>query len=160
MTNEVNQEYDIPSPLNPGQFTCAVCVATWNDKITGALLNGALAALKSAGVPDANVSVLHVPGSVELVNAAALAIEKLKPDAVVVLGCVIRGETPHFDYVCQSVTQGVTALNAKGGTPVIFGLVTTENLLQAQERAGGRLGNKGTEAACAAIAMSNLHANI
>lgn len=160
MTNEVNQEYDIPSPLNPGLFRCAVCVATWNEMITGALLNDAMSALKSAGVPDANVSVLRVPGSVELVNAAALAINKIKPDAVIVLGCVIRGETPHFDYVCQSVTQGVTALNAKGGTPVIFGLVTTENLLQAQERAGGRLGNKGTEAACAAIAMSNLHASI
>ena len=101
--------------------------------------------------------MLHVPGSVELVNAAALAINAYNPSAVIILGCVIRGETPHFDYVCQSVTQGTTMLNARGGTPVIFGLITTENMQQALDRAGGRLGNKGSEAAAAAIAMANLH---
>lgn len=157
MTNEVNQDYEIATPKDAASFTCAVCVATWNNEITSKLLEGALSAFKQKGVPDANIRVFSVPGSVELVNAAAFAAKSLKPDAVIVLGCVIRGETPHFDYVCESVTQGVTLLNVQGDTPVIFGLVTTENLLQAQERAGGRLGNKGTEAASAAIAMANLH---
>ncbi|MCM1005592.1 MAG: 6,7-dimethyl-8-ribityllumazine synthase [Prevotella sp.] len=160
MTNEANQNYEVATPADARKFRCAVCVATWNEDITGSLLQGALEAFKLKGVPQENVTVIRVPGSVELVNAAAFAINTLKPDAVVVLGCVIRGETPHFDYVCESVTQGVTLLNAKGETPVIFGLVTTENLLQAQERAGGRLGNKGTEAASAAIAMANIHATI
>lgn len=157
MTNEVNQEYELPFLANPQKFKCAVCVATWNEEITGALLNGALQALRLSGVPESNINVIRVPGSVELVNAAAFAMNRYNPSAVVVLGCVIRGETPHFDYVCQSVTQGVTMLNARGETPVIFGLVTTENLLQAQERAGGRLGNKGTEAVAAAITMAAMH---
>lgn len=157
MTNEANQDYEIPALLNPESFSCAICVASWNEEITGPLLKGAVDALKSRGVTTDHIHVLPVPGSVELVNAAAMAMNRFTLDAVIVLGCVIRGETPHFDYVCQSVTQGVTMLNAKGETPVIFGLVTTENLLQAQERAGGRLGNKGTEAAAAAIAMANLH---
>ena len=113
--------------------------------------------LAEAGICQDAIHVLHVPGSVELVNAAALAINAYNPSAVIILGCVIRGETPHFDYVCQSVTQGTTMLNARGGTPVIFGLITTENMQQALDRAGGRLGNKGSEAAAAAIAMANLH---
>lgn len=157
MTNEANQNYEIATPADAASFRCCVCVASWNEDITEPLLNGALDAFAQKGIPQQNITVIRVPGSVELVNAAAFAINAYKPDAVVVLGCVIRGETPHFDYVCQSVTQGVTLLNAKGETPVIFGLVTTENLLQAQERAGGRLGNKGTEAASAAIAMANMH---
>ena len=157
MTNEANQDYEIATPIDAASFRCTVCVASWNENITEPLLQGALNAFAQKGVPSQNIKVIRVPGSVELVNAAAFAINAHKPDAVVVLGCVIRGETPHFDYVCQSVTQGVTLLNAKGETPVIFGLVTTENLLQAQERAGGRLGNKGTEAASAAIAMANMH---
>lgn len=157
MTNEAEQDYEIPALPHPEKFTCAICVADWNSDITVPLLDGALGAFRQIGVPEDNVHVLHVPGSVELVNAAAFALGRYNPDAVVVLGCVIRGETPHFDYVCQSVTQGVTMLNARGGAPVIFGLVTTENLLQAQERAGGRLGNKGTEAAAAAIAMAKMH---
>lgn len=157
MTNEANQNYEIATPMNADTFTCVVCVAAWNEDITEPLLQGALSAFKQKGISESNITVIRVPGSVELVNAAAFALRELRPDAVVVLGCVIRGETPHFDYVCQSVTQGVTALNAQGGAPVIFGLVTTENHLQAQERAGGRLGNKGTEAASAAIAMANMH---
>lgn len=157
MTNEAEQDYEIPALPDPEDFSCAVCVATWNEEITTPLLEGALGAFRLRGVSEANIRVLRVPGSVELVNAAAFAIDRYRPSAVVVLGCVIRGETPHFDYVCQSVTQGVTMLNARGETPVIFGLVTTENLLQAQERAGGRLGNKGTEAAAAAISMALMH---
>lgn len=157
MTNEANQQFEIPYLPNPATFTCTIVVATWNSDITEPLLNGALYAFNKARVPADNIRVIRVPGSVELVNAAAMALNRYKPSAVIVLGCVIRGETPHFDYVCQSVTQGVTLLNSRGETPVIFGLVTTENLLQAQERAGGRLGNKGTEAAAAAIQMALIH---
>ena len=157
MTNEAMQDYEVPALPNPEDFSVAVCVASWNEDITNPLLEGALGAFRLRGVSEDHIHVVRVPGSVELVNAAAWSIGRHKPSAVVVLGCVIRGETPHFDYVCQSVTQGVTLLNAKGETPVIFGLVTTENQLQAQERAGGRLGNKGTEAAAAAISMALMH---
>lgn len=157
MTNEAMQDYEVPALPNPEDFSVAVCVASWNEDITNPLLEGALGAFRLRGVSGDHIHVVRVPGSVELVNAAAWSIGRYKPSAVVVLGCVIRGETPHFDYVCQSVTQGVTLLNAKGETPVIFGLVTTENQLQAQERAGGRLGNKGTEAAAAAISMALMH---
>lgn len=157
MTNEANQQLEVQTLANPESFTCAIAVASWNAHITEPLLRGALDVLAKAGVSDKQITVMRVPGSVELVNAAALAVNSLHPSAVIVLGCVIRGETPHFDYVCESVTQGTTLLNAQGKTPVIFGLITTENEQQALDRAGGRLGNKGSEAAAAAIAMANLH---
>ncbi len=99
-----------------------------------------------------------MPGTVELVNAAAMALTHM-PDlkAIILLGCVIRGDTPHFDYVCQIVSQGTAELNARGDAPVIFGVLTVENQQQALDRAGGALGNKGAEAAVAAIHMANLH---
>ena len=101
--------------------------------------------------------VQHVPGTVELTYAAARMIEEYADmDAIVVIGCVIQGDTPHFDYVCQSVTQGVTILNAQGNVPVIFSVLTTLNKQQALDRAGGRLGNKGVEGAYTAIRMANL----
>jgi len=131
-------------------------VADWNSHITEALLQGAIETFSRAGVSRNALTVTHVPGSVELVYGAALAIKRENPDAVIVLGCVIKGDTPHFDYVCQSVTQGVTMLNTRGEVPVIFGLLTTLTERQAKERAGGTLGNKGSEAAVTAIAMANL----
>lgn len=157
MTNEANQPFEVPALLNPDTFACTIVVAQWNSHITTPLLDGALQVLKEAGVAEDAIRILNVPGSVELVNAAAMALHRYRDSAVIVLGCVIRGETPHFDYVCQSVTQGVTMLNCKGETPVIFGLVTTENEQQALDRAGGRLGNKGAEAAATALAMANMH---
>lgn len=143
-------------PNHPDKFRVSIIVAQWNAHITDALLQGALETLSRAGVPSKAISVMHVPGSVELTYGAALAINTQTPDAVIVLGCVIKGDTPHFDYVCSSVTQGVTTLNTQGKVPVIFGLLTTLTERQAQERAGGTLGNKGAEAAAAAIAMANL----
>ena len=95
----------------------------------------------------------HVPGTVELTYAASKMVHSGRYDAVIVFGCVIRGGTPHFDYVCDSVTQGVAMLNAEGKVPVIFGVLTTDDEQQAIDRAGGVLGNKGTEAAEAAIKM-------
>lgn len=147
---------DIPRPLKGDSFRCAIVVAEWNAHVTEALLRGAIEVLRDAGVAEENIHVHHVPGSVELVYGARVVIDALEPDAVITIGCVIRGDTPHFDYVCESATQGVTALNVEGKSAVIFGVLTVDTEQQAIDRAGGVLGNKGAEAAVAAIKMSNL----
>lgn len=134
-----------------------IVTAEWNSDITFSLRDGAVETLKKAGVDPGKIKCLHVPGTVELVNAAALTVKGGDAAAVIVIGCVIRGDTPHFDYVCSIAAQGVALLNAEGKAPVIFGVLTVENLQQAQERAGGILGNKGSEAAAAAVSMANLH---
>lgn len=131
----------------------AIVAAEWNSKITDALLQGAIERLHDEGYPDSCADVFRVPGTVELTFAASRLIDTDMYDAIIVLGCVIRGDTSHFDYVCQSVTQGITTLNATGNVPVIFGVLTTDNEQQALDRAGGRLGNKGAEAAECAIKM-------
>lgn len=128
----------------------AIVAAEWNGHITGALTHGATELLDAQGV---GYRVYHVPGAVELTYAASRLSELGKYDAVIVFGCVIRGGTPHFDYVCQSVTQGITMLNSDCDIPVIFGVLTVDNEQDALDRAGGKLGNKGTEAAEAAIKM-------
>jgi len=130
-----------------------IVVANWNSHITYPLRDGALDVLREQGFGDDAVEVFYVPGAVELTFAASQLIESSQFDAVIVFGCVVRGDTPHFDYVCQSVTQGVTALNADCDTPVIFGLLTVENEEQAFDRIGGAHGHKGREAAEAAIHM-------
>ena len=158
--NTEGRELDIPIPVRGREFKVAVITAQWNGAITGALRDGALDVLHRAGVEYGNITLLEVPGTVELVNAAAVAMKTLSTDAIIVIGCVIRGDTPHFDYVCQGVTQGVAELNARGDAPVIFGVLTVNKLEEAQDRAGGKLGNKGAEAAAAAIQMSNLHASL
>ena len=135
----------------------AIIVADWNSEITFALAQGAIDTFRKHGVEEENILVQHVPGTVELTYAAARMIEEYADmDAIVVVGCVIQGDTPHFDYVCQSVTQGVTILNTQGNVPVIFSVLTTLNKQQAMDRAGGRLGNKGVEGAYTAIRMANL----
>lgn len=131
----------------------AIVTAEWNRHITGALRDGAIATLRSAGVADDDIELFDVPGAVELTFAASNLIEASRFDSVIVFGCVIRGGTPHFDYVCQSVTQGVTTLNADRDVPVIFGVLTVDDEQQALDRAGGALGNKGCEAAEAAVKM-------
>ena len=151
-------ELNPATPANPDDFTCVVITTDWNSEIVDTLARGAKETLLAAGVPEKNIISFQVPGAVELTHGASYAIKHYNPSAVIVLGCVIRGDTPHFDYVCSSVTQGVTLLNATGDVPVIFGVLTVNNLTQAQERAGGILGNKGAEAAVAAIKMANLKA--
>lgn len=136
-----------------------IITAEWNTNITYALRDGAINVLKEAGIESDHIIQLSVPGTVELVNAAALVLNGGLAAAVIVIGCVIRGDTPHFDYVCQIAADGVANLNSIGKAPVIFGVLTVNNLIQAQERAGGILGNKGAEAAVAAIEMANLHAS-
>ena len=137
----------------------AIVTAKWNSHITYALRDGALEVLRGAGVDDEDIATFEVPGAVELTFAASQLIETSQFDAVIVLGCVIRGGTPHFDYVCQIAAQGIANLNSEGKTPVIFGVLTVDNLNQARERAGGILGNKGSEAGAAAITMANLHSS-
>lgn len=131
----------------------AIAVARWNQHITFELKDGAVETLLAAGFAADDVDVYEVPGAVELTFAASQLIETEVYDAVIVFGCVIRGDTPHFDYVCQSVTQGITHLNADIDTPVIFGVLTVNNEQQALDRIGGPAGHKGVEAAQTAMEM-------
>ena len=165
MTTDLSQ-YD--ATLLPGADVLkrqryAIVVADWTSEITFALAQGAIDTFVKHGVPEEHISVLHVPGTVELTYAAAKLMGNFtgapvapRLDAIVVIGCVIQGDTPHFDYVCQSVTQGVAMLNARGEVPVVFSVLTTLDKQQALDRAGGRLGNKGVEGAVTAIRMANL----
>lgn len=134
----------------------AIVQAKWNGHITDRLKDGAVKMLKDHGLDDDSIDVYEVPGAVELVYAAKKIADETDVDAIIVLGCVIKGDTPHFDYVCQSVTQGVTLLNSKGKVPVIFGLLTVESEQQALDRVGGPAGHKGEEAAETALSMIEL----
>lgn len=173
MTTDLSR-YDaneLPSADVLSRQRYAIVVADWNSEITHALAQGAIDTLVKHGVKEENIDVMHVPGTVELTYGAALYVSGRKGglfktvDAVIVIGCVIQGDTPHFDYVCQSVTQGVTMLNCSmiqpesglmPNCPVIFSVLTTLDKQQALDRAGGRLGNKGVEGAVTAIKMANL----
>lgn len=158
MTTDLSK-YDanqLPSADVLGRQRYAIIVADWNSEITYALAQGAIDTFAKHGVSEDNIVVVHVPGTVELTYGAARLMKEERVDAVVVIGCVIQGETPHFDYVCQSVTQGVAMLNAQGKVPVIFSVLTVLNKQQALDRAGGKLGNKGVEGAYTAIRMANL----
>ena len=135
----------------------AIAVADWNGHITHRLADSAAKVITDAGL---EVDTYHVPGAVELTFAASQLIETSLYDAVIVIGCVIRGGTPHFDYVCQSVTQGVTALNADCDTPVIFGVLTVDTEQDALDRCGGPHGDKGAEAAATAIQMAAFTAHV
>jgi 6,7-dimethyl-8-ribityllumazine synthase len=134
-----------------------IVVSEWNKPITDKLLKGAMEKLLEAGVKEDDMYVEYVPGSIELTFGAKIMIEETLAHAVIVLGCVIKGETPHFDYVCDSVTQGVTTMNMDYDIPIIFGVPTTNNLEQAEARAGGTHGNKGEDCAIAALKMIALH---
>ena len=159
MATQNLSEYDIqniPSKETLCNQKYAIAVADWNPKITHALLQGATDTLVECGVDIQNITTVHVPGTFELTYAAKQLCTDSSYNAVIVLGCVIQGETPHFDYVCQGVTTGITKLNVKGTHPVIFGVLTTNTLQQALDRAGGVHGNKGVEAAITAIKMANI----
>lgn len=147
---------NVPLSLLPkigSETRIAIVTAEWNSPITDELLRGAVETLKAQGVKDENILSFRVPGAIELTYGASRAIEMTLPDAVIVFGAVIRGETPHFDYVCMSVTQGVTSLNERGTVPVIFGVLTVDSEQQAMDRIGGKAGHKGVEAAETAIRM-------
>ena len=137
-----------------------IVVARFNEFITSKLLGGALDVLKRHEVEDENISVAWVPGSFEIPLVAKKMAESKKFDAVICLGAVIRGATSHYDYVCNEVSKGVAQVGLQTGVPTIFGVVTTENIQQAIERAGTKAGNKGSDAAISAIEMANLLRNL
>ncbi len=140
-----------PAPVElDGQARVAVIRTEWNSHITSLLADGAVETLRKAG---AEAELFVVPGAVELTFAAQKVIDSEEFDAVIVHGCVIKGDTPHFDYVCQSVTQGITALNVDSPIPVIFGVLTVLTEQQALDRCGGPAGHKGIEAATTALSM-------
>ena len=131
----------------------AIVVAEWNEEITEALYEGARASLLAHGLKKQNIIRKNVPGTFELSLGSLWAAEQKDVQAVIALGCVIQGDTPHFDYICQAVSYGITEVNIKTKKPVIFGVLTTLTKKQALERAGGKLGNKGEEAALTALKM-------
>lgn len=153
-------EYDIEKVPSAEGMKFGIVVAEWNYEITGALADGAVETLKKHGADEKNIIVKHVPGTFELTLGAQYLAEYTDVDAVIALGCVIQGETRHFDFICAGVTQGITDLNIKYNKPFIFGVLTTDNQQQALDRAGGRLGNKGDEAAVTAIKMLALRNDI
>lgn len=137
-----------------------IVAARFNEFITSKLLGGAIDGLKRLGTEDSDIDVAWVPGAFEIPLVASKLVQTKKYDAVICLGAVIRGSTTHYDYVCNEVSKGIASLSLNSGTPVIFGVITTENIEQAIERAGTKAGNKGYEAALSAIEMVNLIRNI
>lgn len=148
--------YNPDSVPDASKLRFGIVVSDWNKEITWSLLDGAVKTLKKHGATENNIVVKHVPGSFELTLGAQFLAEYDDLDAVICLGCVIQGETPHFTYICQGVTQGITQLNLEYNLPFIFGVLTTNDQQQAIDRAGGKLGNKGDEAAVTAIKMAAL----
>jgi 6,7-dimethyl-8-ribityllumazine synthase len=145
----------IKSDVSLSKKKFAIVVAEWNEEITEALYEGAYESLISNGVKKSNIIRKNVPGTFELTLGALIMADKKVVDAVICLGCVIQGETPHFDYICQAVAYGITEINIKTKKPVIFGVLTTLDQKQALARAGGKYGNKGEEASLTAIKMLN-----
>ena len=139
-----------------GGFRFAIIVSRFNERITGSLRDAARTALREAGAADTDVEEMHVPGAFELPQAARCAAETGRFDAVLCLGCVIRGATPHFEYISAATANGVMAAAAESGVPMAFGVLTTDSEAQAEERAGPGTDNKGREAAAAAIEMAQL----
>jgi len=138
---------------NAKTFKFGIVVAEWNYEVTNALKEGALKTLLQNGALQENILIKHVPGSFELTLGAQYLAEYGEVDAIICLGCVIQGETRHFDFICDAVAKGITDLNIKYNKPFIFGVLTPENQQQALDRAGGKHGNKGDEAAVTAIKM-------
>ena len=149
-SQKVTKEVD----LSNTQF--ALIVAEWNTEVTGALYSGALQTLIDNGAKKENIIKVDVPGSFELTYAAQKLAQQAKIDAVICIGCVIQGETKHNDYINHAVAQGLTNVSLKYDKPVVFGVLTPNNLQQALDRAGGKYGNKGDEAAITAIKMLSI----
>ncbi len=150
-------DYDPKKVPSAEDMSFGIVVSEWNSNVTDSLLEGAVESLVKHGAKNSNIEIFHVPGSFELIAGAKMMLRKHHPDAVICLGSVIRGDTPHFDYVCSGTTQGIAQLNIDNDIPFIFGLLTTDNLQQALDRCGGKLGNKGTECAITAIKMVALN---
>lgn len=146
-------DVQVDQSIDNGKFKFAIVVADWNEQVTEALYSGAYQTLANAGVPRENIERVNVPGTFELSLGGQWMAERKDIDAVICLGCVIQGETRHFDFICDAVANGVTNVSLKYNKPVIFGVLTTDSMKQALDRAGGKHGNKGDEAAATAIQM-------
>lgn len=146
--------------LDGKDLKVSIVVSRFNSFITEKLLDGAIDCLTRNNVKENDIEVYWVPGSFEIPATARKIVLEKKPDAVICLGCVIRGETPHFDYIAGEVTKGVAQLSLEAGIPVIFGVLTTDTIEQAIERAGTKSGNKGFDAALSALEMVNLYKEI
>lgn len=154
--NKNLSQYDKNTIPSAKPFRFGIVTSEWNGQVTFGLKKGAIETLKDCGAEDENIICWEVPGSFELIHGSKKMIDTQNVDAVIAIGCVIQGETRHFDFVCQGVTQGIAHLNATKDTPVIFCVLTDNNLQQSLDRSGGKHGNKGVEAAIAAIKMVTL----
>ncbi|MGB0868524.1 MAG: 6,7-dimethyl-8-ribityllumazine synthase [Flavobacteriales bacterium] len=148
--------YDQETVPNGSGLKIGIVVSEWNDEITENLYLGAQEALVENGVEPEDIIRMNVPGSFELIYGSKLLLQTTEVDAVIALGSVVRGETPHFDFVCNAVAMGIKDINIQFETPVIFGLLTDDNYSQAEARSGGDKGNKGVECAIAALKMAGL----
>lgn len=153
-TNLKNLSDHDPEKLpNAEDYIFGIVVSEWNSEITNALLDGALDILDKAGVKEGKVIVQYVPGTYELPLGAQRMIKRHKVDAVICLGCVIQGETRHFDFICTAAASGIMDVSLQHNIPVVFGVLTTNDVQQARERSGGKHGNKGVEAGITALKM-------
>ncbi len=150
--NTIHQ-INIPDEVDMSLFKIGIITSSWNNEITRSLHTGAINILKSYGIINENITEIWVPGSFELPVAAKMLLSQQNSDAVICLGCVIKGETKHDEYISQSVAQGIMNLSIVSGKPITFGVLTTDNVEQSQDRAGGKYGNKGEEAAVTALQM-------
>lgn len=146
--------------INWSEIKVAVVAARWNSFVTDEMQEAAIRALQAKGIQDSNIISLRCPGSFEIPLTCKWCLEHLEVDGVVAIGAVIRGGTPHFDYVCDAVTRGITDLNMSSGKPVSFGVLTTDTVDQARERASEEKGNKGAEAALALCEMLTIERSI
>jgi 6,7-dimethyl-8-ribityllumazine synthase len=152
--NKNLSDYDKNSIPNAKDFRFGIVVSEWNDSITEGLYKGAVEALLENQVPAQHIIRWNVPGSFELIYGSKKMLQTQNVDAVIAIGCVIQGQTKHFDFVCEGVTQGIKDLNVQTDIPVIFCVLTDNTMQQSIDRSGGIYGNKGTEAAIAAIKMA------
>ena len=155
-TNNNLSDFNKESLPDSSNMKIGIVVSQWNNKITNGLYNGAYTTLIESGISENNIEKIEVPGSFELIFGAKI-LSKKEVDAIICLGSLVQGETKHFDYVCQAVSNGIKDLNINLDIPVIFGVLTDNTMLQAVNRSGGKHGNKGIEAAITAIKMVNLN---
>lgn len=155
MSSEFNNlnNIDLKKIPDASNFKFGIVVSKWNREITNNLLKGCIDLLKSKGALDININILKVPGSFELIYGCK-KMQQEDVNAIIAIGSVIRGETKHFDFICNATSNGIKDLNLSGNIPVIFCVLTDENMEQAIDRSGGKFGNKGTESAIAAIEMA------
>ena len=149
-------DLDINITSSAADMHIGIVVSEWNQEITSALLNGAIKTMQDLGVKKENISVHFVPGSFELPYSAKLLIGNTDVDGVICLGCVIQGETRHFEFISNAVANGITKVSIETKKPVVFGVLTPDNYEQAKDRAGGKLGNKGVEAGATVVKMIEL----